>query len=771
MKHRFLLSLLAVPAFTLSAQVNPAGYVNVFIGTKKMGHTYPGATVPFGAVQLSPQTNIQTYTKNGKYNNATYEYCAGYQDKDSTIFGFAHTSFSGTGHADLGDILIMPITGTTETLPGEPGSNKGYHSSFSKETEKASPGYYEVELDKYKIKTQLTATEHTGYHKYIFPKGEKAHILMDMTYNIYNYPGKNVWTFIRVENQNTITGYRITTGWARTRTVYFAIQFSQPFAAYGYSNAEQLPYHGFYGKFDMFHNFPEMAGREITAWFDFDTDKTQEVQVKCALSSVSSQNALNNLMVEIPAWDFDAVKKQAEASWNKELAVITLEGGNTDEKTVFYTALYHAFLSPGIYQDVNGQYRGLDNEVHEYSGFTNYTVFSLWDTYRALHPLYNLIQQKRNNDMIKSMLAHQEQSVHHMLPVWSHYGNENWCMIGYHAVSVIADAAVKNVGDFDRKKALNACVQTAGVRYFDGLGYYIDQHYVPEDRNGSSVSKTLEYAYDDWCIKQLALKTGEEKTAATFNDRSFYYKNVYDKRSGYMRPRLSDGSFKKEFDPMDTNGNGFIEGNAWNYGLYVPHQADDMIEMMGGKEKFAAKLDSLFTMQIEDKYIEKNEDITRDGIIGNYVHGNEPGHHIPYLYNHTGQYWKTQERVRMILRTMYGNTRDGLCGNDDAGQMSAWYIFSAMGLYPLCPGSDRYEIGSPSVEKAVINLENKKTLTIRAVGQGPKNVYVQKVILNGNEVKRPYLLHSELMAGGELVFYMGRKPAKKLWSGTDSTTK
>ena len=399
-----------------------------------------------------------------------------------------------------------------------------------------------------------------------------------------------------------------------------------------------------------------------------------------------------------------------------------------------------------------------DQNIHQSEGFTNYTVFSLWDTYRALHPLFNITQPERNNDMIKSMIAHHDQSVHNMLPIWSHYANENWCMIGYHATSVIADAMAKNIGDFNKKRALQASVNTANVRYFDGLGDYIDYKYVPDDKSHSSVSKTLEYAYNDWCIAQMAEKINNDSVKEEFTKRSEYYNNVYDPKIGFMRPKLADGTFRENFDPMDTHGQGFIEGNAWNYGLYVPQNIDKMISMMGGKEQFSKHLDSLFTIDIEEKYIAQHEDITRDGIIGNYVHGNEPGHHIPYLYNWTDHPEKTQERVRMIMETMYAPTVDGLCGNDDAGQMSAWFIFSSLGFYPVTPGSPYYAIGSPLVKEAKIHLDNGNELIIKAMNQSSESVYVKSITINGKKLRGKLLSHQDIMNGGEIIFEMCDHP-------------
>ena len=748
-------TLICISSFSQDNIDNYIQYVNPFIGTQKMGHTYPGATVPFGMVQLSPDTDTIPYEENGKYNPRVYEYCAGYQYDDPTITGFSHTHFSGTGHSDLGDILIMPTTGPLQLNPGtESEPVKGYRSRFSHDREYAEPNYYSVDLLDYEIMAEMTTSTRVGFHKYTFPANEQAHIILDMIHGIYNYEGKNVWTFIRVENDTLVTGYRQTSGWARTRTVYFAISFSKAFKSYGHEKKNDHVYKGFYKKFNESQNFPEMAGRQLRAYFDFDLEQGEELKIKVALSPVSTEGAINNMMTEVPHWDFDRVKEEGQSAWNRELAKIKAETLSPEDKTVFYTAMYHTLLSPITYLDTDRQYRGIDQNIHRADNFTNYTIFSLWDTYRALHPLFNLVQPSRSRDMVESMLAHFDQSVHPMLPVWSHYANENWCMIGYHSVSVIADAVVKGVWQADIDRALDACVKTASYGKYDGLEYYLDLGYVPEDKNSYSVSKTLEYAYDDWCIEQIADKAGNKNVADIFAGRASSYSNVFNPASGFMHPRLSDGSFREKFDPLDTYGQGFIEGNAWNYGLYVPHAIPEMIEMMGGKPAFANMLDSLFEMELGDEHIEKNEDITRDGIIGMYVHGNEPGHHIPYLYNWTGMPWKTQERVRMIMDRMYTDETNGLCGNDDCGQMSAWYIFSALGFYPVCPGSDRYELGSPLVKEAELILENGKIFKIKTVNQSAENVFVDKVTLNGKELDRLYITHSEITSGGELVFYM-----------------
>lgn len=764
-----MIKILAMPVILMLSMAisgqspkNYIRYVDPLIGTQKMGHTYPGATVPFGAVQLSPDTDQQPHNVNGVYNKDTYKYCAGYQYDDTSIVGFSHTHFSGTGHSDLGDFLIMPTTGKLQLEPGtKEDPSTGFRSRFSHDNETAEAGYYKVLLEDHNILAELTATSRVGVHRYTFPASDQAHIILDLMHGIYNYEGKNVWTFVRVEGDRRVVGYRQTNGWARTRTVYFAMEFSKPFKNYSIKNFAKMEYRGFWRKFNEEDNFPEGAGKQLRAYFDFDTKEGEQIEVKFALSPVSTNGALLNLTTETGGKNFDAVKEEAQAVWNKELGRIDAELLSDDDKTNFYTALYHTFLSPTEYMDVDGQYKGIDQNVHKANGFTNYTTFSLWDTYRALHPFFNIVQPKRNNDMVRSMLAHYDQSVHKMLPVWSHYANENWCMIGYHSVSVISDAIIKNdIRKEEANRALDAMVQTARTKYYDGLSYYMELGYVPDDTNSSSVSKTLEYAYDDWAIAQAAQKLGKKDIYEEFIKRSENWRNHYDASVGFMRPKMSDGTFRKEFDPLSTHGQGFIEGNAWNYGLYVPHNPEAMIEMKGGKDKFSAHLDELFTMHLPDEFFAETEDVTREGIIGGYVHGNEPSHHVAYLYNWTNDPWKTQERVRMIIKNQYKPTPDGLGGNDDCGQMSAWYLFSALGFYPVAPGNDQYSLGSPLVKKAVVNLENGKKFTVEAVNQSDKNVYVSSVTLNGKPLNRRYLTHSEIMNGGHVVFQMSQEPKK-----------
>jgi len=748
----------SIHSIDCAAESTPFDYVNPFIGTRDMGHTYPGATVPFGMVQLSPDTDTLLYSYGQGYNPAVYRYCAGYQYDDPTIVGFSHTHFNGTGHSDLGDFLVMPTVGPVRLNPGPAARpESGYRSRYSKGSEKASPGYYAVTLSDYDIDVELTATERTGFHRYTFPKTDEAHIILDLTSGIYNYEGKVIWSSVRVENDTLVTGFRQTRGWARTRYIYFAMVFSKPFDSYGLDNDEKPVYRGFWRKWNENDSFPERAGAKVRAHFDFQTKEGERILVKFALSAVSAQGALANLRAEIPHMDFDRVRGDARELWNRELSKIVIEG-DRDRKINFYTAMYHACLGPVVYSDVDGRYRGLDQEIHQADGFTNHTIFSLWDTYRALHPLLTIIQPARTGDMIESMLAHYRESVHHILPIWSHHANDNWCMIGYHAVPVIVDAWMKGIRGFDEGAAFEAALSSANYDRYDGIGAYKKYGFVPEDLSGNSASKTLEYAYDDWTISRFAAALGRRAEADEFRRRAGSYRNIFDPDTGFMRARNSDGSWKKPFDPMSTSDQGYIEGNAWNYSLYVPHDVAGLINLLGGNERLVSWLDSLFVMEVPGDAIAGSEDIEKVGMIGNYVHGNEPSHHIPYLYCFAGAPWKTQERVPRIVDSMYRAAPDGLCGNDDCGQMSAWYIFSCLGFYPVCPGSNEYVFGSPCVESARIDLGGGKMFVIRTEGFSVDNPYIQSVELNGRPYMKGFLRHEDLASGGTLLFRMGPRP-------------
>lgn len=735
-------------------------YVNPIIGTDGMGHTFPGACVPFGAVQLSPDTDTIPHNVNGVYQPHSYEYCAGYQYADKTIVGFSHTHLSGTGHSDLGDIMIMPTTGPLKLNPGTSDNpDSGYRSRFSHTTEKASPGYYEVMLDDYGVKAQLTATKRVGVHKYTFPTNMKGRIILDLDHGIYNYDGKTLWAMVRVENDTLLTGYRVTNGWARTNYTYFAISLSQPIKNYGYKDLKKPLYNGFWRKFPIERNFPEMGGRKLVAFFEFDTNQYPELIVKVGISATSTEGALKNLRAEAASKDFDTVLSEARQDWNKELSSITVEG-SADQKAMFYTSYYHTMINPSIYMDVDGKYRGLDQNIHEADGFTNYTIFSLWDTYRAEHPLLMLMKTRQARDMVISMIRHQQQSVHGLLPVWSHMANDNWCMSGYHAVSVLADAITKGA-DVDKNEALKSMVKTSSVGYLDGLGEYIKLGYVPYELSSTAASTTLEYSYDDWAIYKTAQNAGNEAIAKQYRQRALYYKNVFDTSIGFARPKNRNGEFKKDFDVRQTYGEGFIEGNSFNFSFHVPQDVYGDMDLMGGEKNYIQKLDELFNKPLDPIYYKDNEDITIDCLIGGYVHGNEPSHHIPYLYAWTSQPWKTQYWVREIMNKMYRNDIRGLGGNDDCGQMSAWYIFTAMGFYPVCPGTNQYVLGAPYLPYMKLDLPNGKTFEIKAPKVSDKNRYVRSVKLNGKPYDKLYIVHEDILNGGVLEFTMGSSPNKK----------
>ena len=773
MKNRlFLLPLLSALSFAFTAlpaaAQRPVDYVNPIIGTDGMGHTFPGACAPFGIVQLSPDTDTIPHNIAGKYQPRVYEYCAGYQHADKTLVGFSHTHFSGTGHSDLGDILVMPGTGRVQLNPGTADDpDSGYRSRFSHDSEVSAPGYYAVTLADSGIRAEMTATQRVGVHRYTFPAGTDGHVILDLQHGIYNYDGKTLWAEVRVVGDRLLTGYRITNGWARTNYTYFAIELSQPVTDYGFTDREKALYRGGWGKFDQYHNFPEMAGRKLVAWFKFDTAAQPTLEMKVALSAVSMEGALKNLRAEASGRSFEDIRTAAAEAWNRELESIAVEGSE-DQKAMFYTSYYHTMINPSVYMDVDGRYRGLDREIHQADGFTNYTVFSLWDTYRAEHPFLALMKPDRARDMAVSMIRHQQQSAHGMLPIWSHMANENWCMSGYHAVSVLSDALTKGL-DLDAAEALDAMVRTSNVRYYCGLGDYIDLGYVPLDQYSTAASNTLEYCYDDWTIYHAALLAGREDIAAQYKARALYYRNIFDPSLGFARPKYKDGSWKADFDVRQTYGEGFIEGNSWNFSFHVPQDVYGNIAAMGGDKEYVRKLDVLFGEDLPEIYYADNEDITAECLIGGYVHGNEPSHHIPYLYAWTSQPWKTQYWLREVMNSKYRNDIRGLGGNDDCGQMSAWYIFTALGFYPVCPGTDQYVLGAPYLPYLKLSLPNGRTFEVKAPNVSDQNRYVKEVRLNGQPYSKMYITHQDILNGGTLEFIMSAKPNKK--RGLKSTDK
>lgn len=761
MKKIFTLFCTLTLATNLASEAQEAvDFINPLIGTKSMGHVFPGATVPFGAVQLSPDTDMIPHNIDGKYQTDAYRYCAGYQYDDPTIVGFSHTHLSGTGHSDLGDILLMPFTGEVKWERGEAENpSSGYRSRFSHSGEVISAGYYSVELEDYGIKAELSATERVGAHKYSYPSGEAQRLILDLNHGIYNYEGKTRWAEVRVVSDTLLVGCRITSGWSRLNYTYFAIAFSKPIQNYQTKDLRPLNYTGFWRKFDVENNFPEVGGRELVMAFDFGDDG-KPLEVKVGLSAVGTSGALKNLEYETAGKDFDVIHSEARQKWVDQMALVEAEGSD-DELTMLYTSLYHTMINPSIYMDVDGKYRGIDHEIHQAEGFDNYTVFSVWDTYRAEHPLMNLICRERSQDFANSMLAHYSQSVHKALPVWSHMGTENWCMIGYHSVSVVGDALDKEL-DIDRDLALEAMVSSANCDYYDGTGDYKKLGYVPYDKISTGSSITLEYAYDDWVIYKTALDRGDMALAEEYRTRANNYKNVFDEELGFARGRLANGQWKADFDILSTHNQGFIEGNSWNYSMYVPHDPMGLIELMGGDKEFVGRLDRLFTEHLPDKYFEHTEDVTREGLLGMYVHGNEPSHHVPYLYMWTSEPWKSQYWVREVMSKMYRPVVDGLCGNDDCGQMSAWYIFSAMGFYPVCPGSEQYIIGAPYLPYLKVSVGDGKFIEIKAPEVSDKNRYVHSIKLNGEPYHKAYFTFDDLKNGALLEFDMRSKPNKRV---------
>ena len=745
----------AAPIATDEAARRAYAAVDPFIGTGGEGHTFPGAVVPFGMVQLSPDTQI-------KPRKEAYGWAAGYRYDDNSIVGFSHTHFSGTGHSDLGDVLLMPIAGEVRLERGEDGKpGSGYRSRFRHDDEVAQPGYYAVTLDDYGVRAELTATERVGVHRYAFPKGKPAHVLIDLRTSMYDYPGKVLWSRLRLRPDGTVTGFRETRGWAPGRQLYFAMRFSRPLSGHQFHDTEQdVIYKGFPPPAEKTPTLrAQIEGRQLVGAFDFADASGQSLVVKVAISPVSEDSAIANLDAEVPGWDFDGVRAQARASWTQALSAVDLDAPEPMRKS-FYTALYHSLMGPSLFMDSDGRYRGPDNAVHQAKGYRHHSTFSLWDTYRALHPLLTLVQpEQRNNDFVNSLLASRRESSYGVLPVWAFHGQETWCMVGYHAVPVIADAYMKGIRGYDVDEALQAMVASASYGPYDGIAQYMELGYVPIDEEGEAASKTLEYAYDDWTIARMAEAMGRKDIAATFNKRAGNWKHAFDAKTGFMRARKRDGSFREPFDPTVSGyGSDYTEGNAWQYSWYVPQDVAGLTAALGGDTKLVDKLDQVFDAKVDPKVFEHMEDIT--GLIGWYAHGNEPSHHVAYLYAYAGQPWRTQERLKQIMATQYAPRPDGLAGNDDLGQMSAWYVFTALGFYPVAPASNEYVIGRPFVPRATLNLPNGKRFSVIADGLDEAHTYIGRATLNGKPLNRAYLRHDEILAGGELRFTMQAQPDK-----------
>lgn len=730
MKHKYAfwfalplcMGLACTPAPQEKVEEDLIGYTNPMIGTDFTGNTYPGAQVPFGMVQLSPDNGLPGWDR-----------ISGYYYPDSTIAGFSHTHLSGTGAGDLYDISFMPVTNPYKT-GAEP---LGIYSSFSHNDESASAGYYRVLLKDYNINVELTATERCGIQRYTFPEAESSIFL--------NLKKAMNWDFtadshIEIVDSCTIRGYRHSWGWSPKQYIYFQTRFSRPFEAFQLDTTA------------ITTKDKGRIGTAAIARFDFKTKQNEEILVTTALSGTSMEAAARNLEAEAPKDDFDFYMKQAQENWTKELAKIEVTSDDADKKTIFYTAMYHAMLAPTIYSDVDGSYFGPDGQVHQAEGWTNYSTFSLWDTYRASHPLFTYLQPERVSDMIQCFLHFYEQNG--ALPLWNLYGWETDMMIGYHAVPVIVDAYLKGIGDFDPVKALEACVTTANRDDYRSIGFYKEKGYVASDHENWSMSKTMEYAYDDYCIARMAEAMGEKEIADEFYRRSQNYRNVFNPETSFMQPRDSKGNFIPNYDP-EAYIEDICESNGWQYYWSVAHDIDGLIELTGGEARFAERLDSMFTYETTDK---SKLPIFSTGMIGQYAHGNEPGHHVIYLYNRIKQPWKTQQYAAQVMHTLYKNMPDGICGNEDCGQMSSWYVFSAMGFYPVDPISGQYEIGSPIFPEVKMYLANGKTFVVRAENVSDENIYIQSVTVNGQPYNKSYITHEMIMQGDTIHFVMGNKP-------------
>lgn len=696
-------------------------YVNTFIGTGGHGHTYPGATMPFGMMQLSPDTRLEGW-----------DGCSGYHYTDEYIYGFSHTHLSGTGISDYGDVLLMP-TNKVNFNNGSDGKC-GYRAHFSHENESAEPGYYKVYLDSTNIDVELTVSKRSGIHKYQFPSAENQYLILDLEHR-----DKLLGYKINKLNDTEINGYRHSSAWAKDQRLFYHIKFSHPIKNIVYDDSEGLA---------VSKNYKFESKKAV---IQFENPNNEPILIKTGISAVDEAGAYKNLEAEVLNKDFETVKQEAQQAWESQLEKIVIEGNDLDKKTNFYSALYHTMIAPNIYQDVDGRYRGMDLEIHQTKDFDYYTVFSLWDTYRAAHPLYTIIEQDKTNDFINTFLAKYDEGG--IMPMWDLSGNYTDCMIGYHAVPVIADAYLKGIRSYDTEKAFEAMKHSATRDKF-GLEAYKNYGFIPIDEESESVSKTLEYAYDDWTIAQMAKAMNKDGDYKTYIQRAQYYKNVFDPNSKFMRGRFRNTWFSP-FDPYEVNFN-YTEANAWQYSFYVPQDISGFINLLGGKDALEAQLDELFSAKSETSGRHQS-DIT--GLIGQYAHGNEPSHHMAYLYNFVNKPHKTQEKVHQILTELYKNDPDGVSGNEDCGQMSAWYVLSSMGFYSVTPGSNQYIIGTPLFDKATINLENGKQFNITTYNLSDTNKYVEYVYLNGEKLNNTYITHQDIMDGGNLEFHMTDNPA------------
>ena len=705
-------------------------YVDPFIGSGGHGHVFVGATVPFGGVQVGP-TNF----------NKGWDWSSSYHHTDSIVKGFCHLNLSGTGMSDLGELTIMPATGKLKYNAGNQDNHmSGYSSLYRKNKEINTVGYYKVELERYDIDVELTASERVGFHRYTYPSSDNSRVIIDLGEGSADRPTE---TYITKVNDTTFQGHRFSSGWASDQREYFTLILSKPVKDF-------IIYDG-----DKKHNSNELKGTYVKGFLEFETEKNEEIYVKMGVSTVSSENALENLIFEIPHWNFEKVKKEAENKWNQELSKIAITTDDLKKKRVFYTAMYHTMIAPNLYQDVNGEYRGTDKVVYKDTSFTNYTLFSLWDTYRAAHPLYTITHPERVSDMVKSMLKifdHQGK-----LPIWHLRGNETNTMPGYSGIPVVIDASLKGFEGIDLEEVFRAVKASATGDFEPGVKKLMEKGYIPGDYMVESVASSMEYAIADWAIAQLAKKLNKQEDYEYFLNRSKAYREYFDPETRFMRGKLSDGSWRTPFNPISAQHrvNDYCEGNAWQYLWLVPQDPEGLIELLGGDKKYTEKLDELFSMSSELGE-EASMDIT--GLIGQYAHGNEPSHHTTYMYAYSGEPYKIADKVRYINNELYTDKPDGLSGNEDCGQMSAWHIFSSLGFYPVNPSNGAYVFGSPLFDEATIGLPENKRFTIIANENSDDNIYIQSVELNGKEYKYSYITHKDIMQGGELVFNMGPNP-------------
>lgn len=735
MRNSLYISILTISLFAVScnnkehsspAEIDFTQFVDPIIGSGYHGHVFVGASVPFGAVQLGPNNETQGW-----------DWCSGYHYSDSILVGFAHTQLSGTGIGDLGDVVFMPVS---DKFDPEQDKDIPYRwkSKYDHKNETAKAGFYALHINRYNIDVELTASDRVGFHKYNFNSEGNSKVIIDLKYG--TGWDKITKGLIEQVDKNTVQGLRFSSGWAKDQQLFYYTQFSKDIKS-----------------FEILDSNKETG--TLTAIIEFEGNG--ELLAKTAISPVNIEGAKNNLQAEIDdeigLWNFEAIKEMAHTKWNTELGKIKIETNNLSDKKIFYTALYHTMIAPSLFNDVNGDYRGADREVHQNPGHETYTTFSLWDTYRAAHPLYTLVQPNRINDFVNTMLdIYDEQG---KLPVWHLHGNETNTMVGYHAVPVIADAYLKGFRGFDAEKALEA-MKSFAMRDERGLDFIKKQGYIPAESQVESVARAMEYAIDDWCIAAMANAMGKTEDAELFSKRAKYYQNYFDKDTHFMRGKMGDGSWRTPFDAISSQhrDDDYCEGNGWQYTWLVPQDVEGLIALFGSEDAFTSKLDSLFS--IDSEQVEgASSDIS--GLIGQYAHGNEPSHHTTYLYAFAGQHWKTAKLVNEICNTMYTDQNDGLCGNEDCGQMSAWYVLSAMGLYPVNPAAGAYVFGSPQFDKAEIGLPGGKYFTFIAKNNSKENLYIQSVTLNGKPYTKSFITHKQIMEGGELVYTMGNTPNKE----------